>query len=72
MEIQSRIEMLKKQYALKIKFVEKRVIPENSVGHSYESIFAKCLCDDVTSVRVEDAYISQHYQLRSHVINMKE
>lgn len=49
--------------SVKVEFFQQRKIDENSTGHSYESIFAKCLDERLTEVIVEDPYIIAHYQV---------
>lgn len=44
-------------------FFQQRKIDEGSIGHSYESIFAKCLDGKLTEVIVEDPYIIAHHQV---------
>lgn len=48
---------------VKVQFFEQRRIDEDSKGHSYESIFGKCLDNRLTEVTVEDPYIVAHHQL---------
>lgn len=51
-----------------VKYLEQRRIEDNSTGHSYESIFGKCLDDLLTEVTVEDPYITAHHQVDNFFI----
>lgn len=61
----SRAESLKNNFGktVSVKYLEQRRIEENSTGHSYESIFSKCLDDKLTEVTIEDPYITAHHQV---------
>ena len=45
------------------KFHEQTRIEDNSIGHSYESLFGRFLDECVTKVTVEDPYIRSHHQV---------
>uniref|UniRef100_A0A183C3P4 MIT domain-containing protein n=1 Tax=Globodera pallida TaxID=36090 RepID=A0A183C3P4_GLOPA len=59
----SRVETLKSRRTIKVEFLEQRRILEDSTGHSYESIFAKCLDDKLTEVAVEEPWLSSFHQI---------
>uniref|UniRef100_A0A914GXT3 MIT domain-containing protein n=1 Tax=Globodera rostochiensis TaxID=31243 RepID=A0A914GXT3_GLORO len=59
----SRVETLKSRRTIKVEFLEQRRILEDSTGHSYESIFAKCLDDKLTEVAVEEPWLSSFHQV---------
>ncbi|KAL3071198.1 hypothetical protein niasHS_011477 [Heterodera schachtii] len=59
----SRVETLRGRKMVKVEFMEQRRIVEDSSGHSYESIFAKCLDDKLTEVHVEDPWLANYHQL---------
>ncbi|CAD6198560.1 unnamed protein product [Caenorhabditis auriculariae] len=50
-----------------VKSIEQRIVQDNSVGHGYDRVFAKCLDDSLTSVVVKDAYIIAHHQIVNFV-----
>ncbi|VDL81573.1 unnamed protein product [Nippostrongylus brasiliensis] len=63
----SRRAPLYKQIAQYVGFLEQRKIEANSVGHGYDKIFGRCLDDQLTAVKVQDAYVSAHHQILNFV-----
>ncbi|KAH7731656.1 MIT domain-containing protein 1-like protein [Aphelenchoides avenae] len=59
-----RCEDLKSHRGAKITDYRSYDIKEDSVGHSYETIFSMCINDEVTEVAVEDPYIITAHQSR--------
>ncbi|KAL6725977.1 hypothetical protein Aduo_007993 [Ancylostoma duodenale] len=63
----TRAEQLKDATKIEVGFLEQRKIAANSTGHGYDKIFGKCLDDKLTSVHVQDAYVSAHHQILNFV-----
>ena len=58
----SRAESLKRNKPVKVEFVERISIEEESVGYDYAAIFNRCLNDNISAVEIEDPFIIHHHQ----------
>uniref|UniRef100_A0A915D407 MITD1 C-terminal phospholipase D-like domain-containing protein n=1 Tax=Ditylenchus dipsaci TaxID=166011 RepID=A0A915D407_9BILA len=68
----ARAESLKSRQRIEVRFLHQIEIQEDSKGHSYFSIFEKCLeiknvSKRLTSVEVEDPFIIKHHQILNFV-----
>lgn len=64
----SRAESLKRNKPVKVEFVERISIEEESVGYDYAAIFNRCLNDNISAVEIEDPFIIHHHQIVNFVM----